>query len=141
MKKSYVLITLIVVVVLILLYIFIHKGTFDGGNGEQAAVIQSTERNVRLPADAFLNRIEEPNMTLIDIRTKQEYDSGHIDGAINIDFYASDFAQQLDKLEKAGAYSIYCRSGSRSGVALGVMKDLGFTNVADLQGGYASLPK
>jgi rhodanese-related sulfurtransferase len=89
----------------------------------------------------FLDRIKEPNMTIVDIRTPEEYASGHIDKAINIDFYASDFKDQLEKLNKSEAYSIYCRSGSRSGKALGIMKDLGFTDVADLQGGYSSLSK
>jgi phage shock protein E len=141
MKKSglIILIVLGIIVLSILLYIFIPKNISVSKYAGQAAVIQAIEYNFHLSADAFLDRIKEPNMTIIDIRTPQEYSSGHIDGAINIDFYAPDFAQQLERLDKVAAFSIYCRSGSRSGKALDIMKNLGFTNVADLQGGYSSL--
>ena len=141
MKKSG-LITLIVlgiIVLSILSYILIPKNISGSKYAGQAAVIQAMGYNFHLPADAFIDRTKEPNMTIIDIRTPQEYSSGHIDGAINIDFYATDFAQQLEKLDKVATYSIYCRSGSRSGKALDIMKNLGFTDVADLQGGYSSL--
>jgi rhodanese-related sulfurtransferase len=141
MRKSTLFIALTTAILFILLYIFIPNGIYIDKNNQQTAVIQAIEHNPHLPTDTFLNRTKEPNMTIIDIRTPQEYASGHIDGSINIDFYATDFAQQLERLDKVAAYSIYCRSGSRSGKALDIMKDLGFTNVADLQGGYSSLLK
>lgn len=143
MKKS-VLLTLAVlgiIILSVLSYIFISKNISGNKYSGQAAVIQAIEYDSHLPTNVFLDRIKEPNMTIIDIRTLEEYSSGHIDGAINIDFYASDFKQRLEKLDKANAYSIYCRSGSRSGKALGIMENLGFINVADLQGGYSSLSK
>jgi len=139
MKKSVVIITLSVILIFILLYIFISKNTLVVSGTQQATVTHAVQNNIHLQASEFLTRIREPNMTTIDIRTKEEYDSGHIDGAINIDFYSSDFTVQLGKLEKEKAYSIYCRSGARSGRALEIMKGLGFTNVVDLQGGYSSL--
>jgi phage shock protein E len=141
MKKS-VSVTLIVlgiIVLSILLYIIIPDSISENKYTQQASAIQAIEYDYHLPADVFMNKIKEPNMTIIDIRTPQEYASGHIDGAINIDFYATDFTQQLEKLDKVAPYSIYCRSGSRSGKALGIMKDLGFHDVVDLQGGYSSL--
>ncbi|MFA6458924.1 MAG: rhodanese-like domain-containing protein [Candidatus Paceibacterota bacterium] len=122
-----------------LLYVLIPRRVSENKQPQQATVIQAVDNKSHLPADAFMNRIKEPNMTVIDVRTPEEYASGHIEGAINIDFYAPDFTQQLEKLSKAGAYSIYCRSGSRSGKALDIMKDLGFTDFKDLRGGYLSL--
>ena len=140
MKKSVTFITLVSIVMLTLSYVFFPDDIFVGDNIQQAAVIQTVQQNVHLQIDDFLTRIRELNMTTIDIRTPEEYNSGHIDGAINIDFYANDFAQRLEKLDnKGGAYSIYCRSGSRSGKALSTMNKLGFTNVADLLGGYSSI--
>jgi rhodanese-related sulfurtransferase len=143
MKKSLTLILSIVGVIILfaLLYMFMPKNISGSKNTKQAAVIQAVEYDFHLPADVFLSRIKEPNMTTIDVRTPEEFESGHIDGAINIDFYASDFTEQLGKLNKNNAYSIYCRSGSRTATTLSIMKDLGFTNAADLKGGYSSLLK
>jgi len=109
-------------------------------NPDQTASVANAVQNItRLPKDLFLKRIGEPDMTIIDIRTKEEFDSGHIDNAINIDFYSPSFIDDLEKLDKTKSYSIYCRSGSRSGQALGTMKNAGFSDVADLLGGYSSL--
>lgn len=72
---------------------------------------------------------------LIDIRTPQEYAAGHLDNAINFDFYEPTFVQQLDQLDRNEPIAIYCRSGSRSSVTLQIMKEMGFTNVTELQGG------
>ncbi|MFA6601860.1 MAG: rhodanese-like domain-containing protein [Candidatus Paceibacterota bacterium] len=69
---------------------------------------------------------------------KKSY-AGHVDNAINMDFYSSNFSAQLDTLDKSQSYLIYCRSGHRSGQALEIMKGLGFANVADLNGGYSAL--
>lgn len=78
------------------------------------------------------------NFELIDVRTPDEYQSGKIAGAIDIDFYASDFQQQLSQLDRGKQYVIYCHSGNRSGQALTIMKNLGFTNVEDIGGGIAA---
>ena len=76
-----------------------------------------------------------PNFVVLDVRTPQEFQSGHIKGAMNLDFYAPDFPQQLDKLDKSKTYVVYCRSGHRSAKAVALMKRLGFQRVYDVQGG------
>jgi len=143
MKKSGLIIFIVlgVIVIALIISIFMSNNISENTYNLQAAAIHAVKYSTSLGVDMFINRLKEPNMTIIDIRTPQEYSSGHIDGAINIDFYAPDFAQQLEKLDKVAGYSIYCRSGSRSGKALDIMKNLGFTNVVDLQGGYSSLLK
>ncbi len=72
---------------------------------------------------------------LIDVRTAGEYASGHYKGAELIDFYSADFATKLGELDKDIQYFIYCQSGNRSGQALHMMQELGFTKVYDLAGG------
>ncbi|NUM60104.1 MAG: rhodanese-like domain-containing protein [Bdellovibrionaceae bacterium] len=69
---------------------------------------------------------------ILDVRTPDEYLSGHIKGAINIDFYASDFQNQLGKLDKEKDYKVYCRSGNRSSKAVNMMKNIGFKNVENI---------
>jgi len=80
----------------------------------------------------------DPNFELIDVRTPDEYQSGKIAGAVDIDFYAADFQQQLSQLDRNKQYLIYCHTGNRSGQALTIMKNLGFQNVEDIGGGIAA---
>ncbi|WP_407343309.1 rhodanese-like domain-containing protein [Pengzhenrongella phosphoraccumulans] len=79
--------------------------------------------------------LAEPDLTVIDVRTPAEFDSGHLDGAINIDIEGNSFDQQVADLPKDGAYFVYCRSGNRSGTATDHLVKLGFTHIYDLQGG------
>ncbi len=78
---------------------------------------------------------DESDEIIIDIRTPQEYNQGFIEGAINIDFYSPTFSDDLDALDKTVQYVVYCRSGNRSGQAMGMFKDLGFTNITEIDGG------
>ena len=64
---------------------------------------------------------------IIDVRTPEEWATGHIEGAIRIGVADADFAQQLEALDPNLDYFIYCRSGNRSGQAINQMKGLGFT--------------
>ena len=85
--------------------------------------------------------IESGKVVIIDIRTPREFSSGHIENAINIDFYSPTFKQELNKLDKAKAYLIYCRTGHRTGIALGLMKELGFMEVYNMLGGITAWVK
>ena len=90
------------------------------------------------PAD-FQKALASGEYTLLDIRTIEEYNEGHLKDAIQKDFYLTDsFTQYLQSLDKNKKYLIYCRSGNRSGKALTQMKGMGFTNVADLEGGIGA---
>lgn len=77
-------------------------------------------------------------VTVVDLRTPTEYAEGHLDGAVMIDFYEPDFADRIDDLDRDGSYLIYCRSGSRSDQARRLMAELGFTDVADIEGGVVA---
>ncbi|HSJ70539.1 MAG TPA: rhodanese-like domain-containing protein [Acidimicrobiia bacterium] len=79
-----------------------------------------------------------PDVVVLDIRTPEEFAEGFIEGASNIDFYRSDFAGQLDVLDKDATYVVYCRSDNRSGQAMEVFADLGFTNVTEIDGGIVN---
>ena len=76
-----------------------------------------------------------PDFVIVDIRTPEEFNEGHIEGAVNVDFYAETFREDLDKFDKSKTYFIYCRSGNRSGRAMPIMKDLGFKEVYNLSVG------
>ena len=79
-----------------------------------------------------INKIDE---IVIDVRTPQEFYSGHIEDATNIDFYADDFLGKLKILRKDVPIYVYCRSGGRSSRAAKKMAELGFLKVYNLIGG------
>lgn len=106
------------------------------------------ENNVReLPATEFAEMIKSnPNAQLLDVRTGEEYDKGHIKNALNIDWYDSTFEQQLAKLDKSKPVLVYCLAGKRSAAAAQKMRGVGFSEVIGLKGGMmewraANLPE
>ena len=74
---------------------------------------------------------------VIDVRTADEFASGHLDGALNFDIQSPEFASQIDTLDKAANYVIYCRSGNRAGQAVSYMQENGFTGTLTNAGGVA----
>jgi len=66
---------------------------------------------------------------VIDVRTQEEWATGHLDGAINIDIQSAEFADKIGSLDHSANYVIYCRSGNRAGKAIEYMKSSGFTGV------------
>lgn len=81
--------------------------------------------------------ISKGNVQLVDVRTPNEYRSGHISNAVNIDFYQRIvFVEKFNKLDKNKAVYIYCRSGARSRSAAAQLAKMGFTEIYDLKGGY-----
>ncbi len=86
---------------------------------------------------SFTQKLNSKEYILLDIRTQDEFNSGHIKGAKEIDYYQTQsFSNYLDSLDKNKKYLIYCHTGRRSNLALQIFKDKGFTNVSDLQGGF-----
>ncbi len=77
-------------------------------------------------------------LVVLDVRTPEEYAAGHIAGSENLDFYAPDFLDRLDGLDKETPYFVYCRSGNRSATTIDAMRDLGFTEVYELGGGVVT---
>lgn len=80
----------------------------------------------RYAYETILRNTMNPDFILIDIRTPEEFLSGHIEGAVNINYHDNDFIEQLDKLDKDKIYLIYCRTGRRSSDAINIMKRLKF---------------
>lgn len=69
---------------------------------------------------------------IIDVREPNEYASGHVDGAINIPPNAlMSGAKALDNLDRNTMLIVYCKTGSRSNVAIELLKQIGFTNVVN----------
>ena len=89
-----------------------------------------------LTQEEFKQRMDDPDVVILDVRTPAETSLGMIGGAEEIDFKAGDFADRIDSLDRDKTYLVYCRSGNRSGKACAVMDELGFGEVHNLEGGY-----
>ena len=76
-----------------------------------------------------------PKAILLDVRTPEEFESGHLPGALNIDIRGYDFHEQIETLDPNTSYFVYCRSGARSTSACKFMESKGFEEVINLQGG------
>lgn len=90
---------------------------------------------VNLNVSEFSQKITEPGVIIVDVRTSEEFASGHIEGALNIDFNSGNFANEITRLNPSETYAVYCRSGSRSGQAASIMHKAGFHDVSNLNGG------
>jgi len=100
---------------------------------QQTPVIKDT---TVLEAQSLIQRNREnKGFVVIDVRTPEEYASGYIERAINLDYSSGTFRDGLAKLDKNKTYLVYCRSGARSKKALDIMKDLGFNEVYNLTSG------
>lgn len=69
---------------------------------------------------------------LIDVRTPQEFASGHIPGAVNIS--VDQLAQRLSEIPQDKPIVLYCRSGNRSNQAAQILERAGYTQIYDLGG-------
>ena len=96
-----------------------------GANGEQVSALEFKEKLT-------------PKDQLIDVRTPAEWAGGYIKGAKRINWFNSDFEHQVGALDKSKPVFVYCRSGNRSGKAMKLMQDLGFSMIYNLQGGVGA---
>lgn len=75
---------------------------------------------------------------LIDVRTPEEFKSGAIANAKNINILSDDFNSEIEKLDKDKPTCVYCKKGGRSAKAAQRLKEKGFKNVYDLEGGITN---
>jgi rhodanese-related sulfurtransferase len=87
-------------------------------------------------ASALIEKNEgDSDFVILDIRTPGEYQSGHIENSIMIDFYSKTFAEEVNRLDKGKTYLIHCRSGNRSTRSMELFKKLQFQKIYHLSSG------
>ena len=85
--------------------------------------------------NTFATRLTEPDVVLLDVRTANEYNEGHIANAINIDVKEGGFVEKAKSMLPAEkTVAVYCKSGVRSVIAAKMLAKEGF-KVVNLQGG------
>ncbi|HEY8401729.1 MAG TPA: rhodanese-like domain-containing protein [Cytophagaceae bacterium] len=100
-----------------------------------AACTNKTEHSVLEPLEYLqaINSVE--HLQLIDVRSPEEFRSGHIKGAINFNYRDNNFRERVTLLDKEQPVYLYCRSGNRSAKAAQILKEEGFVKIYDLKGG------
>ena len=84
---------------------------------------------------------KDSNAQLVDVRTKDEYGVSHLKDAQNICVTDNDFKEKVANLDKDKPVYVYCKKGGRSARAAKILKELGFTQIFDLQGGITNWEK
>jgi len=96
----------------------------------------TTQINATISVDEFEKKLaENSNVQLIDVRTPDEFNQGHLKGALNYDINSSDFENKIAKLNNGKPVMVYCLSGGRSSSAAELLGQKGFSEVYNMQGG------
>ncbi|MGA9637685.1 rhodanese-like domain-containing protein [Flavobacterium sp.] len=98
---------------------------------------QQAQNIVIIDAPTFAEKIETTlQPQIIDVRTPDEFDEEHINDAININWNGNNFESEAQKLDQSKPIFVYCKSGGRSHKAVEKLKELGFTDICELDGGF-----
>jgi len=84
---------------------------------------------------------QDKSKTVLDVRTPQEFKSGHIPGAVNIDINSPDFENKIGALDKQKTYLVHCAAGGRSARACKKLEGMGFKELYDLSPGFRGWEK
>lgn len=88
----------------------------------------------RISAQEAKAVIDSEDVIILDVRTKEEYITGHIENSVLLP--VTDIAKKADELlvDKNAKILVYCRSGNRSAQAAKQLINMGYTNVYDFGG-------
>ncbi|MCY7400395.1 MAG: rhodanese-like domain-containing protein [Nocardioides sp.] len=109
----------------------------SGESAGNAASATSSSDAAPVPPSEALELIADGAQT-IDVRTPEEFDAGHLEGATNVDVQDDDFEARISELPREASYVVYCATGRRATGAVETMVELGFTDVVN-GGGYDDL--
>lgn len=111
------------------------KNPGESTSGAQSTV-QEAAKIERVNTEKFESMLSEyPDAQLIDVRTPQEYAGGHLENALNLNYYDPSFKRKIHELKKDEPVFVYCAVGGRSAAVAQVLKEQGFTHIIDLEGG------
>lgn len=112
-------------------------GYLEGGFTAWQGSGRETDQVHRISARQFEEKMEESPMPVFDVRRKNEYDSQHLTDALNIPLHL--ISQQLEQFPRERAFAIHCAGGYRSMTAASILKQRGWHNFVEVNGGYKAL--
>jgi rhodanese-related sulfurtransferase/thioredoxin-related protein len=126
--------------------VFQEVGYAGGGPAEVLPKLQRHANALSPVADSpgfknlsvaeFAKMTADKQNVILDVRTAQEFQAGHIAGAVNLDVTAAGFEQKAAALDKTKTYLVHCASGVRSERACKKMTQLDFPHLYNLPGGF-----
>jgi rhodanese-related sulfurtransferase len=96
----------------------------------------SAQQPEELSGEEAKQMIDSEDVTVLDVRTEEEYEQGHIADSLLIPL--NDLESRLHELDKNQPYLVVCRTGNRSSQAADVLRSNGFTDVYNLQSGISA---
>ena len=102
-------------------------------------ILNSPDINIISESDFI--ELQDSDYTLIDVRTQDEFDLGHIDSAINLDFYSDSFQNDILSLPKNETIVLYCRTNNRSSKTAAILKVNGYREILVIRGGITEWVK
>jgi len=87
--------------------------------------------------EAMLLIETRPNLVIVDVRTPEEYETGYIEGAVNL-CVTCDAQELLDNLNPDDEILLYCRTGIRSATAARILNENGYQKVYNMLGGITA---
>jgi rhodanese-related sulfurtransferase len=124
-KQTQIILVFAVIVLVSTAYYFLQKGSkqvLDYGNVDSKT------------AQDIIN--EKTDLVILDVRTVKEYESGHLEGAINIP--VEELSQRLSELNPRDEILVYCRTGNRSTTAVKILNSNGFEKLYHMDGGITA---
>ena len=89
----------------------------------------------QITVEQMSEALEDTSIQLIDVRTGQEYLTGHLKNSHNICVTDDDFEEKAASLDRDKPVYVYCKKGGRSARAAEILKEMGFKKIYDLEGG------
>ena len=112
-------------------------GYLKGGFGAWQAANKEIDSIESIGAEVFVSRMKAPNTVVLDVRRRSEYDTEHVIGAQNfpLDFINRNMAEISPKVQ----YLVHCAGGYRSVIAISILKNRGFENLVNVEGGFKAI--
>ncbi|MEC5126790.1 rhodanese-like domain-containing protein [Verrucomicrobiales bacterium BCK34] len=108
-------------------------------SSDEVAALEGSAAVVELISPEETSELLKANegVRILDIRTPEEFSEGHIEGAVNIDYKADNFDEEIGLLDKSVPYVVHCASGGRSGQSLPKFENSGFEKIYHLKAGFS----
>jgi rhodanese-related sulfurtransferase len=100
------------------------------GSGDDSSLVTPEELSLK-----------QEEIILIDVRTPQEFEQGHLENSVNINIADRSFKEEVGKLDRSEPVYVYCKVGGRSAKAASILREMGFEEVYDLEGGIRNWEK
>ena len=99
------------------------------------------QSKINFISESQFNEIIDPDFNLIDVRTAEEFESGHIENAVHIDFYSDSFQSKILNLKKNSKIILYCRTNNRSSKSADFLLNNDYKDISVIEGGITSWVK